>query len=62
LENRTKKVKIGSQLTPEVQEELISFLQTNKDVFAWSHEDMSRIGPLVIIHWLNVDPIVRLMK
>jgi hypothetical protein len=26
------------------------------DIFAWCHEDMLRIDPLVISHWLNVDP------
>ena len=28
----------------------------HKDIFAWSHEDMPRISPSIIIHRLNVDP------
>ena len=27
----------------------------NRDVFAWSHEDLPGIDPLVIIHRLNVN-------
>ena len=27
----------------------------NQDVFAWSHEDMPGINPLVIVHRLNVN-------
>ena len=34
----------------------MDFLKEHKDVFAWSHEDMPNIDPLVIVHKLNVDP------
>jgi hypothetical protein len=45
-----------------VKEELVAFLRHNKDVFAWSHEDMPRIDPSVIVHRLNVDPNYRPVK
>ena len=32
-------------------------MKKNLDVFAWSHEDMSRIDRHVIEHCLNVDPM-----
>ena len=32
------------------------FLRENQDVFAWSHEDMQGIDPLVIVQILNVSP------
>ena len=35
---------------------LTIFLKENQDVFAWSHDDMPRIDPLVIVHRLNVSP------
>uniref|UniRef100_A0A2N9GTT5 Reverse transcriptase domain-containing protein n=1 Tax=Fagus sylvatica TaxID=28930 RepID=A0A2N9GTT5_FAGSY len=32
--------KIGADLPPKMKESLVQFLKDNKDVFAWSHEDM----------------------
>ena len=40
----------------------MDFLRKNLEVFAWSHEDMSRISPEVIIHALNVDPDMKPVK
>jgi len=57
-----KKVHIGSQLPQPMKEDLVAFLRRNKDVFAWSHEDMSGIDPSVIVHKLNVDPNCRPVK
>lgn len=51
-----KKVRIGAQLPSEIKEALVAFLEKNKDVFAWSHEDMPGIPPPVIAHKLMVDP------
>jgi hypothetical protein len=33
-------VTIGAHLTPEEENELIRFLNKNKDVFAWSAKDL----------------------
>uniref|UniRef100_A0A2N9IUA0 Uncharacterized protein n=1 Tax=Fagus sylvatica TaxID=28930 RepID=A0A2N9IUA0_FAGSY len=35
-----KTTKVGADLPPKMKESLIQFLKDNKDVFAWSHEDM----------------------
>ena len=43
-------------LVPEVRRELISFLTSNLDCFAWCYDDMTGISPDVIEHQLNVDP------
>ena len=48
-------VKIGAQLTPEIRQELSTFLREHKDVFAWTHADMPGIDPEVIVHRLNDD-------
>jgi len=56
LGDSKKKVRIGAQLPPETKEALVTFLRKNKDVFAWSHEDMPGIPPSVIAHKLMVDP------
>uniref|UniRef100_A0A2N9IDH1 RNase H type-1 domain-containing protein n=1 Tax=Fagus sylvatica TaxID=28930 RepID=A0A2N9IDH1_FAGSY len=32
--------KIGADLPPKIKKSLVQFLKDNKDVFAWSHEDM----------------------
>ena len=36
---------------------LTAFLWDNQDVFTWSHEDMLRIDPSIIVHKLNVSPL-----
>jgi hypothetical protein len=60
--NRKKKVRVGSLLSPEVEESLVAFLRNNTDMFAWCHDDMLGIDPSVISHRLNVDPNHRPVK
>jgi ribonuclease HI len=45
-----------------IREALISFLKSNLDVFAWTHDDMPGIDPATICHKLNVDPSIRPIK
>ena len=55
-------VKIGASLAPNVREQVIKFLTTNVDYFAWSHEDVTGIYLDVITHKLNVDPHYKTVK
>ena len=48
--------RMGTLASPVVRQNLASFLRMNQDVFAWNHEDMPGIDPLVIVHRLNVNP------
>ena len=48
--------KIGTLASPAVCQELMAFLRSNRDVFSWTHEDMPKIDPSVIVHRLNVSP------
>ncbi|XP_050257741.1 uncharacterized protein LOC126702920 [Quercus robur] len=48
--------RIGTLASWPVRQALMTFLRDNQDVFAWSHEDMPRIDPSVIVHKLNVSP------
>ena len=48
--------KIGTLANPTIRQELITFLRGNRDVFAWSHEDMPGIDPSFMVHRLNVSP------
>jgi hypothetical protein len=57
-----KKIRVGSQLPQEMKEMLVAFLKWNKDVFAWIHEDMTGIPPLVIVHKLMADSSHRPIK
>ncbi|XP_074363093.1 uncharacterized protein LOC141703467 [Apium graveolens] len=52
----SKVLRIGSNLSPDLREDLARFLRENLDVFAWSHSDMIRIDPNVMCHRLNLDP------
>ena len=57
-----KTTKIGANLPPKMKESFVRFLKNNKDVFAWSHEDMLGINPSIISHKLNVNPSLRPVK
>jgi hypothetical protein len=54
-----QKVLLGSQLSEEQEKTLIRFLFNNKDVFAWSANDLCGVNRDVIEHSLNVDPSFR---
>ena len=51
-----QKVLLGSQLSEEQEKTLIRFLFNNKDIFAWSANDLCGVNRDVIEHLLNVDP------
>ncbi|KAM1396660.1 hypothetical protein ACFX2I_014330 [Malus domestica] len=55
-DNPDRMVKIGTTLSPPIRLVLISFLQENTEVFAWSYEDMPSISPDIIYHRLSIDP------
>ena len=57
-----KTTRVKARLSSQIKESLIQFLQNNKDVFAWSHEDMLGINPSIISNKLNVDPSLRPIK
>ena len=46
--------RISTLANPPIRQALTAFLMENQDVFTWSHEDMPRIYPSVIVHKLNV--------
>ena len=48
--------RIGTLSSQMVRQALTTFLKENQDVFAWSHENISRIDPSIIVHRLNVSP------
>ena len=48
--------RMGTLASPTVRQDLANFLRMNQDIFAWSHEDMPRIDPSVIVHRQNVNP------
>ena len=47
--------RMGTLASLPIRQALAAFLKMNQDVFAWSHEDMPRIDPSVIVHKLNVN-------
>ena len=54
--NHEQTTKIGTLASLAVRQTLTTFLKSNRDVFAWSHEDMPVIDPSVMVHRLNVSP------
>ncbi|KAL0358262.1 UNVERIFIED_CONTAM: hypothetical protein Sangu_0675600 [Sesamum angustifolium] len=57
-----KFMKIGSKTTEDIRNPVVNYLQRNKDIFAWTPQDLERIDPSVITHYLNLDPSVRPVK
>jgi hypothetical protein len=57
-----QKVLLGSQLSEEQEKTLIRFLFNNKDVFAWSVNDLCGVKRDIIEHSFNVDPSFRPRK
>ncbi|GAV57243.1 hypothetical protein CFOL_v3_00781 [Cephalotus follicularis] len=55
--NAERVLQVGSQHGEVEKEELITFLKNNKDVFAWSAEEVPGIRPEVIVHKLSMDPM-----
>jgi hypothetical protein len=57
-----QRVLLGSQLSDEQEKTLLRFLFNNKDVFAWTANDLCGVNRDVIEHSLNVDPSFRPSK
>jgi hypothetical protein len=57
-----QRVLLGSQLSDDQEKTLLRFLFNNKDVFAWSANDLCGVNRDVIEHSLNVDPSFRPRK
>ena len=48
--------RMGTLASQPRRQALVAFLKMNQNVFAWSHKDMPKIDPSIIIHRLNVNP------
>jgi hypothetical protein len=57
-----QKVLLGSQLFDEQEKILLRILFNDKDVFAWTANDLCGVNRDVIEHSLNVDPSFRRRK
>ncbi|KAK4384153.1 hypothetical protein Sango_3086000 [Sesamum angolense] len=54
-----KVTKIGSKMTEDIRNQVVNCLRRNKDIFAWTPQDLEGINPNVITHHLNLDPNIR---
>jgi ribonuclease HI len=61
-EEPSKTTSIGTKMDRTIREAMISFLKSNLDVFAWTHDDMPGIDPATICHKLNVNPSILPIK
>ena len=53
---------ILKELTEDVRRSIVDVLQENKDVFAWTYEEMSGLDPLLVTYKLAVEPTQMLVK
>ena len=56
LTSNNKKILIGEDLPSTLEANLVEFLTSRLDAFAWEHGDITGISPDVITHKLNIDP------
>ena len=52
IDGESKCVHIGTNLSPEMRSEFISFLRSYVDIFAWSYTDMPGLDKNVVVHRL----------
>jgi len=57
-----RQVTISAALEPEEECELLEFLNKNKDVFAWSANDLRGVSRDIIEHKLDIDPKIKPKK
>jgi hypothetical protein len=57
-----KQVIIGTELFQEEENRLIEFLGSNKDVFAWTSNDLGGVSRDIIERKLNINPNFRPQK
>ncbi len=60
--NEKKTTRIGTSMTKGIRDSIVQFLRENADVFAWKHDDMLGISTEVIVHKLNVNLSMCLIK
>ena len=48
--------RMESLASQPIRQALAVFLEMNQGLFAWSHEDMPKIDPSIIVHTLNMNP------
>ena len=56
-----KPVFIKSQLAAQEKEQLVALLKKYVDLFAWTYDEMPGLDPGLVVHFLNVDPGVKLV-
>lgn len=52
-------IRVGNTLVTDHQEWLLDLWTEYRDVFTWTHDDMPRIDPEIMVHMLNVRPIAK---
>ncbi|KAL0349747.1 UNVERIFIED_CONTAM: Retrovirus-related Pol polyprotein from transposon [Sesamum radiatum] len=57
-----KVTKIGSKIIKNIRNQVINCLRKNKDIFAWTPQDLEGIDLGVITHHLNLNPNVKQAK
>ena len=61
-EDPKQKLRIGTNLNPEIKEKLINILRDYKDVFSYSPYDMQGLDPNFAYHELNIKEGFRPIK
>lgn len=62
VNGESKCVHIGTNLPPKMRSELIDFLRSYVDVFAWSYADMPGLDENVVVHQLPLKPGAKPVK
>ncbi|KAI3786389.1 hypothetical protein L1987_40030 [Smallanthus sonchifolius] len=58
-ENSDVKILVGSNISEDIEKDILNFLRGRKAIFAWKHEDMTSISKDIITHKLGIDKSFR---
>lgn len=56
--NPTPRIQIGSRLSEAMHKHFFTFLRSNVDIFAWTTSGLPNVNPEIMVHWLNINPLI----
>ena len=62
IADQLRELRIGTTLSIDEKDSLLRLLRSYLDVFTWSYEDMSGLGPSIVQHHLPLVPHARRVK
>ena len=56
VDGERKEVKVGTCMSANIQDELVTLLRDYQEIFAWSYQDMPGLSSDIVQHKLHLNP------